>query len=137
MLEFANEGIDLEQAELGSALEIAANELIFAYSHLQGYSAGVLGSRDAVLFGQGEDALNAAYTKLSLLVINMVAEGTDLSARVFGSPEQLRNFVGTSRGNILLLDAITTAFLPHMLAQELAVFGIEDANEELVPLHLD
>ena len=67
----------------------------------------------------------------------MVAEGTDLSARPFGSPQQLRDFVGTSRGNILLLEAIATAFLPHMLAQELAAFRIEDANEQLVPLHLD
>src|SRR6516162_2295883 len=137
MLEFANERIDLEQAELGSALEIATYKLIFRYSHFQGYSTGVFCSRSTVLFGQRENALNAPYTELSLLVINMVAEGTDLSAHVFGSPEHLRNFVGTSRGNILLLEAITTAFLPHMLAQELAAFGIEDANEELVPLHLD
>ena len=67
----------------------------------------------------------------------MVAESADLSAGVFGSPEQLRNFEETSRRNILLLDAIGTAFLSHMLAQQLSAFGIEDANEELVPLHLD
>src|SRR5215470_13534257 len=67
----------------------------------------------------------------------MVAEGTDLSARAFGSPEQLRNFEGAPGGNILLLDAITTASLSHMLAEELSAFGIKDANEELVPLHLD
>src|SRR5215469_11240329 len=137
MLEFANERIDLEQAELRRALEIATNKLVFPYSHLESYGAGVFRSRSTVLFGQRENALNAAYTELPLLVINMVAESADLSARVFGSPEQLRNFVGTSRRNILLLDAIATAFLPHMLAQELSAFGIKDANEELVPLHLD
>jgi hypothetical protein len=135
--EFANEGIDLPQAELGRALEITTHELILAYSHFQGYRAGIFGSRSAVLFGQREHSLNAPYTELPLLVINMVAEGTDLSARVLGSPEQLGHFEGTPRGNILLLDAIATTFLPHMLAQELPAFGIEEANEELVPLHMN
>jgi len=66
--------------------------------------------------GQREDSLNAPYAELALLVINMVAEGTDLSACVLGAPEQLGNLVGTSRGNILLLETIATAFLPHMFA---------------------
>ena len=61
MHQFANERVDLSQAELGRALEIATNELVLAYAHLQGYSAGIFRSRDAVLFGQGENSLNAAY----------------------------------------------------------------------------
>jgi len=113
---FANERIDLPQAQLRSALEVAANELVFAYSHLQGYGASIFGRRGAVLFGQGENALNAAYTQLPLLVIDMVAEGPDLSAGAFGSPEQLGHLEGASRGKILFVDAIPAAFLPHMLA---------------------
>ena len=81
--------------------------------------------------------MNAAHTELSLLVINMVAEGADLRARAFGSPQQLRNLKRSARGEVLLMDAIPTAFLTYMLAQQLAAFGIEDANEELVPLHLN
>src|SRR5262252_1506085 len=96
MHEFANERVDLPQAELGSALEIATNKLVFAYSHFQSYRTGIFGSRSTVLFGQGEDALNATYAELPLLVINMVAEGTDLSARVLGAAEQLRNLEGTT-----------------------------------------
>ena len=137
MDKFANERIDLSQAELGSALEIAPNELVLAYSHFQSYGASIFRSRCPILLGERENSLHAAYTELPLLVINMVADGVDLSAGVFGSPEQLRNLAGTPRGKILFLEAITTAFLPHVLAQQLAAFGIEDANEKFVPLHVD
>ena len=38
---------------------------------------------------------------------------------------------------VLLLDAMEAGFLPHMLAHELTGFGVEDANENAVPLHFN
>ena len=37
---------------------------------------------------------------------------------------------------VLFFDAIPAAFLAHVLAQQLPVFGIEDANVKLIPLHI-
>ena len=137
MHEFANEGIDLPQTELGSAFQIAAHEAVFADSHLQGCGASIVGSCGTVLSAQRENALNAAHAELSLVLINMVTESSDLRSRMFSSQQQLRNLPRSSRRKILLLNAMPAAFLAEVLAQQLAGFGIEDADEELIPLHSD
>jgi len=38
---------------------------------------------------------------------------------------------------VFFFNAIPTTFLAYMLAQQLTVLGIEDANKKLIPLHLD
>ena len=96
MHEFANEGIDLPQTELGSALQIAAHETVFAHSHLQGCGTGIFRSCRTVLSDQGENALNAAHAELPLVLIKVVTEGSDLSARAFGPQQQLRNLPRSS-----------------------------------------
>src|ERR1700745_1861062 len=135
MHKFANEGIDLTQTKLGSAFQIAAHEPVFAYSHLQSGAAGIFRSCHTVLFSQRENALDAAHAQLSLVVINMVAEGANLGPRAFGSQQQLRNLPRSSRRKISLLDAIPAAFLAHVLAEQWAGLGIESADEDLIPLH--
>ena len=53
------------------------------------------------------------------------------------SLQQLRSAQRCSFGVILGLDAIPAAFLAHVLAQQLASLGIEEANENIIPLHPD
>src|SRR5215469_10284972 len=137
MHEFADERINLSQSGLGSAFQIAAHELVFANSQLQSGAAGIFRWRYAVLFGQRKNALNAAHAELSLMLINVLAEGADLSSRVFGSQQQLRDLVRSPGRKIPLLNAMTAAFLTKVLAQQLAGFGIEDPDEDLIPLHRD
>ena len=137
MHEFANEGIDLPQTELGSTLQIAAHETVFAHSHLQGCGTGIFRSCRTVLFDQGEKALHAAHAQLPLVLINVMAEGSDLSARVFGPHQQLRNLPRSSWREIPLLDAMPAAFLTDVLAQQLPGFRIEEPDEDLLPLHSD
>ena len=38
---------------------------------------------------------------------------------------------------VFFFHAIPAAFLAYMLAQQLTVLGIEDANKKLIPLHMD
>jgi len=70
--QLANEGIHVPQAELGSALQITTDELIFVDSHLQGYGTSLLGSRRAELFRQGDK--NSEIQ--SLVMILMVCGNT-------------------------------------------------------------
>ena len=137
MHEFANERIDLPQTQLGSALQIASHEAVFAHPHLEGCGAGIFRSCRTVLFDQGENALNAAHTELPLVLINVMTESSDLSARAFGSLQQLRDLPRSSWREIPLLDAMPAAFLANVLSQQLPGFGIEDPNEDLIPLHSD
>ena len=60
-----------------------------------------------------------------------------MSARAFGSQQQLRNLPRSSRRKIPLLDAMPAAFLADVLAPQLAGFGIEDPDEDRIPLHSD
>ena len=84
--EFANEGIDLPQRELWTALEIATDKAIFVHSHLEGSAAGILDRSGAELLGEGEHAQDAANARFSELAINKVAECTDMHAGPFGPP---------------------------------------------------
>src|SRR5215469_16321472 len=137
MHEFANERIDLPPTGVGSEFQIAAYEPVFGHSHLQSGAAGIFRRPYAVLFSQRENALNAAHAELSLMLIDVLAEGADLSSRVFGSQQQLRDLVRSPGRKIPLLNAMTAAFLTKVLAQQLAGFGIEDPDEDLIPLHRD
>src|ERR1700719_3416790 len=137
MGEFANERIDLLQTELGSALQITAHEAVFANSHLQGCGASIFRSCYPVLFGESQNTLNATHADLSLVVMDMLAESSDLSPGAFGSQQQLRNLPRSSRRKIPLLDAMPAAFLTDVLAQQLPGLGIKDPDEHLIPLHSD
>jgi len=85
--EFANEGIDLPQRELWTALEIATDQAIFVHSPLEGSGAGILDRSRAELFGQREHAQDAADTRFAELVINKVAECADVSAGSARAPQ--------------------------------------------------
>ena len=63
------------------------------------------------------------------------AERADVGAGAARAPQQLRNAQRGSFGVILGLDAIPAALRAHVLAQQLVGFGIEQADEQLVPLH--
>src|SRR5579872_6027215 len=137
MHQLADQRIDLLQAEwsLWATFQIAANEAIFLNSHVQRGGAGFLDGSPAVLFGQRENAQDAADANFPLLAMDGFAECADVRAGAARSPQQLRSTQRGSFGVIFGLDAIPAAFLAHVFAQQLAGFGIEQADEHLVPLH--
>src|SRR5690348_1744868 len=64
-----------------------------------------------------------------------LAECADVGAGAARSPQQLGSAQRGSLGMIFWFDAIPAAFLADVFAQQLAGFGIEQADEQLVPLH--
>ncbi len=102
---------------LWAALQIAADEAVFLYSHLQRGSAGIIDRGYAVLLGQGENAEDAAHTDFSLLAMDGFAEHADVRAGAAGAPQQLRSAQRCSFRVIFFFDAIPAAFLAHMFAQ--------------------
>src|SRR5215472_9214741 len=69
--------------------------------------------------------------------MDCLAEGADMCAGPFRSRQHLESAEGCSFRVILRLDAIAPALLADMLAQQLTGAGIEQAHEEIVPLHVD
>jgi len=80
--QFADQGIDLAQTERGlwTTLKVATHETIFVYAHLEGGSASFLDGSGAVLFGEGENAQDAAHAHFALLAMDKVAECTHVGA---------------------------------------------------------
>src|SRR3974390_3111889 len=85
--QFANEGIDLPQGELGTTFEIATDKAVLVHSQFEGRRASVLDRGSAELLRQGEDAQDAADARFSELAIDQVAEGADVRAGAIGSPQ--------------------------------------------------
>src|SRR2546427_3928936 len=67
--------------------------------------------------------------------MNGLAERADVRAGAPRTPQQLGSAERGSLGVVLGLDAIPSALLAHMFAQQLAGLGIEQADEHLIPLH--
>src|SRR5215469_9417783 len=113
------------------------DKAILVNSHLQSHGAGLIHGRGTELLGQSEHALDAADGNLTLVRMQGATEDTDLRAGLLGSPQQLMDAQGSSRRTVRGLDAMEATFLAHMLAHELAGLGVEDPNENAVPLHFD
>src|SRR5207247_3609533 len=90
-------------------------------------------ARCAVLFSQRENAEDAAHADFSLLAMDGFAERADVCAGATRAPQQLGNAQRCALGVIFRLDAIPAAFLAQMFAQQLAGFGIEQADKQVVP----
>jgi hypothetical protein len=69
--------------------------------------------------------------------VDGLAYRADLRASGLRAGEQGEDAARCPRGAIVVLDARPPARRPHMLAQELAGLGGEQADMQIVPLHLD
>src|SRR5215472_1471897 len=98
--QFADQGIDLAQTErgLGTTLKVATHETIFVHAHLEGGRASFIDGRGAILFGERENAQDAAHAHFALLAIDKVAKGTDRGAHSAGAAEQLHHPEGSAAG---------------------------------------
>ena len=136
--QLADERIDLLEGEgrLGAPFQVAAYEAIFVHLQFQGRRASLFDGGQAELLGQGEHAQNAAYPQFSLFAVDGLAEGADVSSGACRSRQQLQGTERHALGVILRLDSIPASFLADMLAQELAVVGIEEAHVKLIPLYV-
>ena len=84
----------------------------------QDSGASFLDGRDTVLFGERENAQNAAHADFALLAIDKVAKGTDRGAHSAGAAEQLHHPEGSALGVVLGLNAVPAPFLAYMFSQE-------------------
>src|SRR5947208_11867457 len=118
--QFADQGIDLTQTQGGlrTTLKIATHETIFVHAHLEGCCTSFIDGRGAVLFGQRENAQDAAHAHLALLAIDKVAKCTDMGAHSAGTAEQLHHTEGSALGMVLELNAVPAPFLTYMFSQE-------------------
>jgi hypothetical protein len=135
--EIADEWIKGAQPELRSrmAAEIAAQELVSGDTDLEGCTRSVLSNDRAVLAREAEHALDASDPDLALAPVDLIAE---LADRLTGAVTAEKELIGCRRpvlGPILFLGAVPASALAHVLTQQRAGPGIEDANVELIPLH--
>src|SRR5438445_3153170 len=132
-------GSTLLQTERGlrAALQIAADKAVFLHSHVECGGAGFIDRRGAVFLGQGENAEDAAHSDLALLAVDGIAECADVRSGATGAPQQLRSAQWCSLGMVLFFNAIPAALLAHVFAQQQPGLGIEQADEQIIPLHSD
>src|SRR6516165_1127042 len=71
------------------------------------------------------------------MVMDLLAEGTDVRAGASGSRQQLHGAVRRLLGIVARIDAMPTSFLTDMLPQKLMSLRIEYANVKRVPLDVD
>ena len=118
--QFADQRIDLAQTEGGlrTTLKVATHETIFVHAHLQGGRTSFIDGSGAVLFGERENAQDAAHAHFALLAIDKVAECTDMGAHSAGAAEQLHHTEGSLLRVVLGLNAVPAAFLTYMFSQE-------------------
>src|SRR6266536_240357 len=68
-------------------------------------------------------------------MVDGIAERTDVRPSTTRSPQQLRSAQWCSLGVVIFFNAIPTALLAHVFAQQLAGLRIEQTNIQLIPLH--
>ena len=73
--QFADEGIDLPQGQLGGTFEIATDKAVLVHSHFEGSRASILDRGCTELLRQREDTQDATNAGLSELAKDKVAEG--------------------------------------------------------------
>ena len=139
LAQFADEGIDLLQAQRGllAALQIAANELVIAHAQLQRRSAGLIASSIAVLFGKREHALDAADSEFALASMDGIGDRADTVSGLVRTRQQLQQLRRRTTRAILIADAVPATFAAQMLAQQLAGVRIQQPHIHRVPLHVD
>src|SRR5579885_1095649 len=128
--QLADERIDLLEGERGlrAPLQVAAHEAIFVNLQFQGRRASFFDGGQAELLRQGKHAQNTAHSQFALFTMDGLAESADVSSGACRSRQQLQRAEQRPLGVILRFDSIPAAFLADMLAQELAVVGIEEAH---------
>jgi hypothetical protein len=139
LLQLADERIDLAQAqaELGLAFQVAAHEAILRNTDFEGSGAGIFDSRQAVFLGQREQTLNAPQSLFSVALVQALTELADMLTGFVRTSQQLRRSLGDAPRRVLRKNAMTATLLAQMLAQQLAGLGIEQADVDVIPLHVD
>ena len=116
------------------ALQITAHEAIVVNLHFQSGGAGIVDAGDAVLFGEGQNAQNAAHGGFRLPFVQGFGELADMRPGIGRHFQQLHCAERGALRTVFVFDAAATARLTQMLAQKLPGARIEQANVQSVPL---
>ena len=89
--ELADQWIDLAQAQrqLRIALQVTANEVVFAGAGFQSQGASVVGRSDAILFREGQHAQDAAHREFAVFSVQRLAQLTNVLSDFLGAVQQL------------------------------------------------
>src|SRR6266849_5416911 len=102
------------------ALQIASYKVVIgADADFQGGSASILDRGAAILLNQRQHAQDAAYCGLTVFLMHAAAERSDLRAGSVGARQQLQSGQWSLLGPIFVFDAMASARLAQVLAQEL------------------
>jgi len=123
--ELADQRIDLAQAQrqLGVPLNVAAHEAVLTDADLKRSGAGILDGRGAVLLDQPQNALHAAYCRLAVFCRGIPRQSARSRIRLVGARQQRQRADRRPAGTILVLDAMASARLAQVFAQQLAGVG--------------
>src|SRR5947207_16022623 len=97
--------------------QVAAHEAIFTGAYLERGGACLVGAGGAVFLGQRQHTQNAAHRGLTLLAVHAAAQRADLRTGLISAPQQLLRAHRCMLGPVLVLNAMTAARLPQVLAQ--------------------
>src|SRR5215469_3374513 len=117
------------------ALQITAHETVFVHADVESRSTGIFDCCRSIFLDQGKHSQDATDGGLSLPVVEQLAELADLSSGVFGASQQLRRAQRHFLWVVFFLDAISAAFLTHMLAKKLVGAVLEFPHVPFIPLH--
>ena len=113
------------------AVEVTLEEAVGGYAEFERAGGGVFDDGYAVLLDEGEDAAGP------LMPVDVVADGGDGGAGPLGGGEQGEGLRRGTGGAVVVGDAMPVACGTQVLAQQLAGVGVEEADVDLVPLHVD
>jgi len=135
--QLADQRVDLPQAHRGLRVtfQITTDEAIFVDLEFQSGGARIVDTGRAVLFREGQQALNATHRAFRLPLMHASRECSNVRSGATGPRQQLYRSRRRAPGPILVPDAMAATGLTQMLAQQLTGARIEQTNEQPVPLH--
>lgn len=135
----ADERVHLAQGQWHGrpALQVPAEKAIGRHAELEGRLGGLLDDGRAVFLGQRQHAEDPADARRAVVLMDRFADGVDVRARGARAPEQCQRRAWRARRPIVIVDPMPPAWGAQMLTQELAGFGCQEADVQIVPLDLD
>ena len=137
--QFADERVDLAQRQRrgGVTVQVAFQEAVGGHAEFERAGGGVLDDGGTVLLDEGEDAEDAADADGALMAVDVVADGGDGRTGALGGGEQGESLRWDAGGPVVVGDAMPAPLGAQVLTQQLAGARVEEADVDVVPLHVD
>ena len=132
-------GIDLAQRQRHwqTAFEIPTEKAVRRHAEIERRFRGVVDDGRAVFLGEGEDAEHAPHPGGAFVLVDVRADGADVHAGRRRASEKRDRAGRRARRPVVVVQTMPAAWRAQMLAQQLPRLRGEQADVQIIPLHLD